>query len=78
MDIVFFDVSSHLSVQTVKMCDNSSNLGRYVNYMLVFQEFALKTIHLTVKYIHFGVSFVCFWALYFCCTPWDQPPLITF
>lgn len=36
-----------------------------MNYMILFQEFALKTIPLTVKCIHFSVNFVRFQALYF-------------
>jgi len=44
-------------MQTVKISNSSSNFGRYVNYMILFQESALKTIPLTLKYIHFSVNF---------------------
>lgn len=62
---IFWCVSLCFSMQTVKISNRSSNLGRYVNYIIVFQEFALKTIPLTVTYIHFLVNFVRFQALYF-------------
>lgn len=61
---IFWCVSPCLSMQTVKISNRSSNLGRYGNYKL-FWEFALGTIRLTCKYIHFPVNFASFWALYF-------------